>query len=85
MSKLTVEQITPGDGDLLGVKDRPNYLRDSDTQAIFVFDEQALREHEAKKLKRQQEKALSEKVNKVENDLEEVKRLLTVLINKVDN
>lgn len=85
MSKLSVERITSGEGELHGVKDRPSYLRDSDTNAIFIFDEKAIIEHEAKKKEKIREQELDAKVNKVENDLEEVKRLLSVLINKVDN
>lgn len=82
---LSVETIGISDGELHAVAERPNYLRDSETKALFIVDEKALAEHEERKMKKRREQDYMSKVDKVENDLEEVKRLLSVLINKVDN
>jgi len=82
---LSIETIGQTDGELHGVEERPNYLRDSETKALFIIDEKALAEHEERKLKKKREQEYMKKVDKVENDLDEVKRLLSVLINKVDN
>ena len=86
MNNISVKKIGPSSEDeLFRVKERPNYLRDSHTNALFIFDEEALLEHEENKKKRQQEQEYQQKVDKIENDLDDVKRLLSVLINKVDN
>lgn len=86
MSNTSVKKIqATGDEELFRVKERPNYLRDSHTNALFIYDEEALTKHEEKKKKRQQEQEYQQKVDKIENDLNDVKRLLSVLINKVDN
>ena len=82
---LAIETIGKTDGELHGVSERPNYLRDSETKALFIVDEKALAEHEERKRKKQRQQEYIEKVDKIENDLDEVKRLLSVLINKVDN
>jgi hypothetical protein len=82
---LSVEAIGKTDGELHRVSDRPSYLRDSETQALFIFDEKALAEHESKKKKKLEEQEYRSKVDKIENDLEQVKHLLSVLINKVDD
>jgi hypothetical protein len=85
-SNLSIKKIAPNNEDeLFGVKERPNMLRDSHSNALFMVDEEAILRHEAKKKKKQDEEAQKQKVDKIENDLDEVKRLLSVLINKVDN
>ena len=87
MSKnlLTVETIGQSDGELHRVAERPNYLRDSETKALFIFDEHAIAEHEERKQKRQKELDYQNKVDNLEKDLGDIKRMLSVLINKVDN
>ena len=83
---LSVQKIVPKpDDELYGVKERPNMLRDSHSNALFILDEEALQKHEAERIKREQERKYKQKVDKIENDLDDVKRLLSVLINKVDN
>lgn len=82
---LSIETVGNTDGELHGVAERPNYLRDSETKALFIIDDTALAEHEERKNKKKREQEYKDKVDKVENDLDEVKRLLSVLINKVDN
>ena len=85
-SNLSIKKIKQSnDDELFRVKERPNYLRDSYTNALFMLDEDALAEHEEKKKKRQQEQEYQNKVDNLENDINDIKHLLSVLINKVDN
>lgn len=69
--------------DLLEVKGYPGLVRDPDTNAILNVDVQAIELARAKKLARQEKKKkddqLETRLSGLENDMKDIKDLLTLL------
>lgn len=69
--------------DLLEVKGYPGLVRDPDTNAILNVDVQAIELARAKKLARQEKKnkddQLETRLSGMENDMKDIKDLLTLL------
>lgn len=69
--------------DLLEVKGYPGLVRDPDTNAILNVDVQAIELARAKKLARQEKKnkddQLETRLSGLENDMKDIKDLLTLL------
>ncbi len=64
------------------VKEYTNLVRDMNSKAILNIDEQMLKEHRRKKLFAKQMMENSDKINKLENDITEIKDMLSFLINR---
>lgn len=72
---------------LVTVKDEPNYARDENSGAILNINKEEIRvAKERKKLRQQKQKEemnLKEKVNKLENDISDIKSLLSQLAERL--
>lgn len=69
------------------IKEKQNYVRDTHSRALLNTDHEELKTYYAerdKKIKELQEKkALEEKVNKLEEDMSEIKDLLRQLVTRM--
>lgn len=82
-SRTSIEPIKPpSEYDLLGVQDRPDYVRDPYSNAIFNVNDKEIEEYLEKKRLREAQKANQERLDNLESDLNEIKSLLKELINK---
>jgi hypothetical protein len=64
------------------VKEHRNLIRDLHSKAILNIDNQALTEHRNKKKIMKKVIDNSQKIEKMENDLSEIKQMLCILIDK---
>lgn len=62
------------------VKEHRNLIRDLHSKAILNIDNQALMEHRNKKKIMKKVIDNSQKIEKMENDLSEIKQMLSILI-----
>ena len=85
MSDKRVEVIRPdAQQQLHGVEHRPTYKRDPYSKAIFVVDEKALFEHQQKKVERRKLNNANDRISSLENDVKEMKSMLSSLINIIE-
>jgi hypothetical protein len=69
----------------LKVKDHPGLIRDPYSKAIINTDLNALQEHRKKIQFENTVKENNQKINKMENDMAEIKAMLNMLISKNNN
>jgi len=62
------------------VKGNPGLVRDPVTNAILNVDQSVLMRQKQRNIAHQKEKALDDKINRLENDLSEIKDLLKKLV-----
>lgn len=81
---LMTTEIKPQEDDVfLGVQDNPNYVRDPYSKAVLVsLSDQEINEYLEKKRLRKEQAANAERLNSLEDDIKDIKSLLTQLINK---
>lgn len=65
--------------DTIKVKDAPGFIRDKKTNAILNTNNDALQKYKKRKLANAK---TENRINKMEEDISEIKRLLTELIKK---
>lgn len=68
--------------DYAKVKDHENLIRDLHSKAILNVDNQSLVEHRKKKEMMKKVINNSQKIDKIENELSDIKKLLSILIDK---
>lgn len=64
------------------VEEHENLIRDMHSKAILNVDNQALLEHRKKKEMMKKVINNSQKIDKIENELSEIKKMLSILIDK---
>jgi len=64
------------------VKDNPSLYRDAHSKAIINTDANALKEHKAKLKMFEDVQKNNQKIEKLENDISDIKNMLQTLINK---
>lgn len=67
----------------LKVKDHKGLVRDVESKAILSVDHQALLEHRKKKMFVENLVNNNNKIEKLENDVNEIKEMLTQLLQKI--
>jgi hypothetical protein len=78
-----VKQITPDSSrELLGVEERPDMSRDPYSKALFYHNSKEIEEYLSKKAERERIATLEKNQEQLKSDLEDIKSLLTMLINK---
>lgn len=74
----------PEEKSFAGVKDKPEYTRDNYSKAIILHkNDREIQEHLEKKKLRQVQAEADERLNSMEQDISDIKSLLTQLINKM--
>jgi len=67
---------------MIQVKDNPHLFRDSNSKGIVNTDYAALQEHRNKRKVTQDILNINNEINTIKEDIDEVKHLLRLLINK---
>lgn len=71
--------------DFAKVKDHKGLIRDMNSKAILNVDNEALVEHRNRKNVMKNIIDNSHKIEKLENDVNDIKQMLQILINRKDN
>ncbi len=71
--------------DFAKVKDHKGLVRDLGSKAILNVDNEALIEHRNRKNVMKRMVDNSEKIEKLENDVNDIKQMLKILIDRTDN
>ena len=81
---LIEKEIKPQVDDVyLGVQDKPNLIRDPYSKAIIpTLSDKEIEIYLEKKRLKEEQAANTKRLNSLENDLKDIKSLLTQLINK---
>jgi hypothetical protein len=64
------------------VKDHSGLIREMYSKAILNVDDQALSDHRKKKVMMREVINNSQKINKMENDIQEIKQMLLAIVEK---
>lgn len=64
------------------VKEHPGYRRDPETKAILCTDNAALQAYKARRAQKDQLKHCAEEINKLKEDISEIKLLLREIIGR---
>lgn len=67
---------------LVNVADRPDLMKDLDTGSIFVVDDAEKKRYKEQRIRFEKQKELRDDVNQLKNDIDDIKSMLTTLINK---
>ncbi len=67
---------------LVDVSERPDLLKDVETGMIYVVDEKGLNEYNAMKIRKTKANIIEQDINNLKSDIDDIKRMLTTLINK---
>jgi hypothetical protein len=67
---------------LVDVSERPDLLKDVETGMIYVVDEKGLNEYSAMKVRKTKANIIEQDINNLKSDIDDIKSMLTTLINK---
>lgn len=67
---------------LVDVSERPDLLKDVETGMIYVVDDRELNEYNAMKIRKTKANIIEQDINNLKSDIDDIKRMLTTLINK---
>ena len=66
----------------VGVVGKPELMKDMETGSIYINDDVGIRKYNAAKQRNESHKKLKQEVDMIKNDIDSIKSMLTVLINK---
>lgn len=69
---------------LLGVKDHPNLIKDSNSKAVLNVDESAVKRHEERLAKVNKELQRDKEMAELKNEVGELKGMLKLLLEKLN-
>lgn len=65
-----------------GVEDRPDLIKDAETGSIYISNNIETRKYELQKKVKQTNRELRSEVDQIKNDIDAIKSMLSILINK---